>query len=76
MSMSSDWHLSIASLTKYFKDCPLDTSKHSRQLQVDLGDIFKCHVSTRALVMAGLLTGHAVLPCEGGRVFRFFKVCE
>jgi hypothetical protein len=67
---------SINSLTEYFQRHPLDTNKHSRQLMVDLGDIFKCQISIRTLVMAAIFTNHAVVPQEGGRIFKFFRVHE
>jgi hypothetical protein len=67
---------SINSLTEYFQRHPLDTNKHSRQLIVDLGDIFKSQISIRTLVMAAVFSGNAVVPQEHGRVFRFFRVNE
>jgi hypothetical protein len=66
--------LSVSALQEFIQRHPLDTNKHSRQILVDLGDLFRCHIKLSTLVLAALFSGYAVVPADNGRVFRFIKL--
>jgi hypothetical protein len=71
---STRYPISTNALADFIRRYPLDCSKHSRQLIVDLNDALRCPIPLNTFVLAALFAGYAVLPCDGGRIFNLCRV--